>query len=106
MTNGLSVYQVRTLFTNDSDNKSIDFGLARIKVKATSQTKSNVGPIKWMAPEALKDKAYSVKSDSYSFGVVMWELVTKYESILAVSLLFILYAEKNLLRILMLSTLH
>ncbi len=27
---------------------SLDFGLARIKVKATSQTKSNVGPVKWM----------------------------------------------------------
>lgn len=42
----LPLYNKRS---NNNTNK-IDFGLARIKVKATSQTKSSVGPVKWMVP--------------------------------------------------------
>eukprot|EP01111_Echinosteliopsis_oligospora_P011467 TRINITY_DN3793_c0_g1_i1.p1 TRINITY_DN3793_c0_g1~~TRINITY_DN3793_c0_g1_i1.p1 ORF type:complete len:924 (+),score=262.14 TRINITY_DN3793_c0_g1_i1:63-2834(+) len=70
----------RNLLVDDQGVVRIsDFGLARIKTKATSQTKSNVGPVKWMAPEAIKKKQFSVKSDSYSFGVLLWELVTRTE---------------------------
>eukprot|EP01112_Ceratiomyxa_fruticulosa_P015698 TRINITY_DN4655_c0_g2_i1.p1 TRINITY_DN4655_c0_g2~~TRINITY_DN4655_c0_g2_i1.p1 ORF type:complete len:855 (-),score=165.24 TRINITY_DN4655_c0_g2_i1:85-2649(-) len=56
-----------------------DFGLSRIKTKAVSQTKSNIGPIRSMSPESLKSKQYSTASDSYSFGILMWELLEKKE---------------------------
>ena len=29
-----------------------------------------------MAPESLYDNVYSVKSDIWSFGILMWEVVT------------------------------
>lgn len=33
-------------------------------------------PIRWMPPEALLHGRFTVKSDIYSYGVVMWEVFT------------------------------
>ncbi len=60
-----------------------DFGLTRqlervnTKNEATAteqKTQSNFGPLKWMSPESIKHKKYSVKSDVYMFGITMWEI--------------------------------
>jgi serine/threonine protein kinase len=32
--------------------------------------------IKWMAPEALRRKKFSEKSDVFSFGVTLWEMLS------------------------------
>lgn len=58
--------------------KISDFGMSRMVVDDNGNTtKSTVGPLKWMAPESLKHKEYSRKSDVWSFGVVVWEIVTR-----------------------------
>jgi serine/threonine protein kinase len=38
---------------------------------------SEIGPLRWMAPEALEKKKYSEKSDVWSFGVTCYEILTQ-----------------------------
>lgn len=33
-------------------------------------------PIRWMSPESICDGVYSSKSDVWSFGVIVWEVLT------------------------------
>lgn len=33
-------------------------------------------PIRWMAPEALQYHIFSIETDVWAFGIVMWEIVT------------------------------
>lgn len=33
-------------------------------------------PIRWMPPEALQERAFSSKSDVWSFAIVLWEMGT------------------------------
>mmetsp|Transcript_13587 Transcript_13587/g.18800 ORF Transcript_13587/g.18800 Transcript_13587/m.18800 type:complete len:121 (-) Transcript_13587:55-417(-) len=44
---------------------------------ATNKTEASVGPIKWMAPEALMERTYNQKTDVWSFGVVIFEVLER-----------------------------
>eukprot|EP01119_Soliformovum_irregulare_P012483 TRINITY_DN3246_c0_g1_i2.p1 TRINITY_DN3246_c0_g1~~TRINITY_DN3246_c0_g1_i2.p1 ORF type:complete len:1262 (+),score=408.29 TRINITY_DN3246_c0_g1_i2:142-3786(+) len=75
------------LLTENMEVKIGDFGLSRMTTESEGQTKADVGPLKWMSPEAVLEKVYSIKSDVWSFGVVMYEIITHgvpYESLDAV----------------------
>lgn len=67
------------LVDRDLRVKICDFGLCR-RVNASyggSLMKDAVGPVKYMAPESLHPPhAFSYQSDSYMFGVLMWETYT------------------------------
>jgi tRNA A-37 threonylcarbamoyl transferase component Bud32 len=52
--------------------KLCDFGMARIK--SASNTMSNIGTVQYMAPEVIKEESYTEKADTYSFGIVLWEI--------------------------------
>ncbi|XP_071084067.1 hepatocyte growth factor receptor-like [Haliotis cracherodii] len=59
--------------------KVADFGLCRDiyeKGYYTSDNKKKL-PIRWMAPESMERGSYSSKSDVWSLGVVVWELLTR-----------------------------
>jgi len=58
-----------------------DFGMSRIKEETedSKNTTQDVGPLKWMSPEAFLEKKYSTKSDVFSFGVVIYEIIAQRE---------------------------
>ncbi|ESN99148.1 hypothetical protein HELRODRAFT_66475, partial [Helobdella robusta] len=58
----------------DNKMKITDFGLAREIHHITSS--SAAGTYAWMAPEVIKNSSFSKYSDVWSYGVVVWELLT------------------------------
>jgi len=57
--------------------KIADFGLARMRQTTQVSAKSEFhGTPEWMAPEMLRAEDFDERADSYSFGVVLWELLT------------------------------
>ncbi|PRP78217.1 serine/threonine-protein kinase CTR1-like [Planoprotostelium fungivorum] len=69
------------LLSSDLVCKVSDFGLSREQQEGVdvSKTTSTVGPLKWMAPEAIRSQQYSTQSDVYSFGIVIWEILNEQE---------------------------
>ena len=54
--------------------KIADFGMSREDHGASNQTKTTMGPIRWMAVEQLFQLRYSPASDLWAFGVLVWEI--------------------------------
>nr|KYP67258.1 Serine/threonine-protein kinase CTR1 [Cajanus cajan] len=54
-----------------------DFGLSRLKDATLLTTKSGRGTPQWMSPEVLRNEPSNEKSDVFSFGVILWELMTQ-----------------------------
>ncbi|TYH17475.1 hypothetical protein ES288_A05G194600v1 [Gossypium darwinii] len=55
--------------------KIADFGVARVQAQPGVMT-AETGTYRWMAPEVIEHKPYDHKADVFSFGVVLWEMLT------------------------------
>uniref|UniRef100_A0A2S2Q3V2 receptor protein-tyrosine kinase n=1 Tax=Sipha flava TaxID=143950 RepID=A0A2S2Q3V2_9HEMI len=66
------------LVSEDFVMKIADFGLARDIQDQEYYRKTTDGrlPVKWMAPEALFHRVYTTQSDVWSYGVLLWEIMT------------------------------
>uniref|UniRef100_F6PIA1 non-specific protein-tyrosine kinase n=3 Tax=Ciona intestinalis TaxID=7719 RepID=F6PIA1_CIOIN len=69
------------LVGENKECKIADFGLARFI--PTDEYVAHAGaklPIRWTAPEALTHRKFTIKSDVWSYGIVLFEIITQGES--------------------------
>jgi serine/threonine protein kinase/predicted Zn-dependent protease len=66
-----------TMLTDEGLVKIMDFGLAKLRgVSKLTRTGSTVGTLAYMSPEQAQGIEVDQRSDIFSFGVVLYELIT------------------------------
>ena len=89
------------LITDERVCKVADFGFARDIIGSQIYQRKSEGrlPIRWMAPESLYDNLFSRKTDVWSFGILLWEIVTlgstPYPGMAATEVRFLLKKKKK-----------
>ncbi|XP_032812913.1 mitogen-activated protein kinase kinase kinase 20-like isoform X1 [Petromyzon marinus] len=63
------------VISSDNILKICDFGASRLHSHTTHM--SLVGTFPWMAPEVIQSLPVSETCDAFSFGVVLWEMLTR-----------------------------
>jgi len=69
------IKSLNVLVTKDWKSTIADFGLTKIKDKAMLSTRC--GSPAWSAPEVLRGEPYDEKADVFSFGIVLWEIISR-----------------------------
>ncbi|PIO74184.1 SH2 domain protein [Teladorsagia circumcincta] len=63
------------LYSQDKVVKISDFGLSRLGVNYTIRGPRKL-PIKWLAPETISTFTFSLKTDVFTYGVMVYEIFT------------------------------
>ncbi len=65
------------ILTNERVVKIMDFGLAKLKgVSRVTKVGTTVGTVSYMSPEQAQGKEVDSRSDLFSFGVVLYEIIS------------------------------
>jgi serine/threonine protein kinase len=75
--------------------KLADLGLS---CRVTSEVKrdKNLTNLDWMAPEVMLQKPYTEKADIFSFGIILWELVSRKHPYEEFTFNFMVQKEENI----------
>jgi len=65
------------LVSHDWTVKVADFGVSRVVDYDKTMTTHDIGSIPWLSPELLTQSRYSLASDVYAYGIVLWEILTR-----------------------------
>ena len=68
------------LLTGLGTPKISDFGFSRAVEDGEGTTRTELGPLKYMSPEAIANNSYSTQSDVWSFGIVVWEILVTFSN--------------------------
>jgi tRNA A-37 threonylcarbamoyl transferase component Bud32 len=80
------------MLTNDRIVKVMDFGIATLASSSKSKSEMVMGTPTYMSPEQIAGKKVDGRSDIYSLGVVMFELLTGHPPFTADNVSALLYA--------------
>lgn len=64
------------LLDNEGHIRLTDFGLSKINLKNNKMTFTICGTPDYLAPEILLEKGHNKMADWYSFGILMFEMLT------------------------------
>ena len=65
------------MITNDGKIKIMDFGLAKLRGKTKlAKIGTTIGTIEYMSPEQAQGEEVDQRADIWSFGIVLYEMLT------------------------------
>lgn len=90
------------LLDNNYNIKLGDFGLSRFLNSGKEPSHGRIGTPHWMAPEILKGGTYQFEADIFSYGMILWELITyqiPYHNIDPMKIVELITKEKKIVKV-------